>query len=177
MAFKAVQKLSSPPQCTSWQDRMRDYAWRSFLPMRRQGTEAVLLLTCLSLPLFLNTFIAPQEWITLTERCWKCGMSLAIGLSLLTNVLKSTLVRNDGFNRYCRCDLAMTLLLVPFPVHLEWFSGPRSCNCLIYVWVCGNFRHWPGPASLEHPTRLGRRFFYRYHFNVSCWRNGIRQIR
>ena len=34
-------------------------------------------------------------------------MSLAIGLSLLTNVLKSTLVRNDGFNRYCRCDLGM----------------------------------------------------------------------
>ena len=137
MAFKAVQKLSSPPQCTSWQDRMRDYAWRSFLPMRRQGTEAVLLLTCLSLPLFLNTFIAPQEWITLTERCWKCGMSLAIGLSLLTNVLKSTLVRNDGFNRYCRFDLAMTLLLVPFPVHFGmgfWAQELQLFDLCLSLW-------------------------------------------
>ena len=123
MAFKAVPKLSSPPQCTSWQDRMRDYAWRSFLPMRRQGTEAVLLLT--------------QEWITLTERCWKCGMSLAIGLSLLTNVLKSTLVRNDGFNRYCRCDLAMTLLLVPFPVHFGmgfWAQELQLFDLCLSLW-------------------------------------------
>ena len=86
---------------------------------------------------FLNTFIAPQEWITLTERCWKCGMSLAIGLSLLTNVLKSTLVRNDGFNRYCRCDLAMTLLLVPFPVHFGmgfWAQELQLFDLCLSLW-------------------------------------------